>query len=98
MLFPKVQLLIRGQNVFYLSLSFIRVSFFLVVSVRICLSFFTHSFLNNKMSYFREPNVLLVESPLIEGICARRLGSLWRSLAIGYKCRVLKMLTVLNYP
>ena len=41
---------------------------FFVVAVRICLSFFTYSFLNNKMSYFREPGVLLVESPLIEGI------------------------------
>ena len=71
---------------------------FFVVAVRICLSFFTHSFLSNKMPYFREPGVLLVESPLIEGICACRLGSLRRLLAIGYKCRVLKMLTVLNYP
>ena len=71
---------------------------FFVVAVRICLSFFTHSFLNNKMPYFREPGVLLVESPLIEGICAWRLGSLWRPQAIVYKCRVLKMLTVLNYP
>ena len=76
---------------------FVFVHFF-VVAVLICLSFFTHSFLNNKMSYFREPNVLLVESPLIEGICACRLGSLWCTLAIGYKCRVLKMLTVPNYP
>lgn len=72
--------------------------FFLSSPFAFVFPFFMHSFPNNKMSYFREPNVLLVESPLIEGICACRLGSLWRPLAIGYKCRVLKMLTVLNYP
>lgn len=55
-----------------------------------CLPFFTHSFLNNKMSYFREPGVLRVESPLIEGICACRLGSLWRPLQLDTSVAFLK--------